>query len=446
MEIYIGLFVSIIIIILGVAMNIFVGFPLISCWFIFAAISIIRGHGIKSILKMSYAGGRKSLVVIKILLLLGAVTGAWMVSGTIPGIVYYSLKLIRPDIFILLTFLICCAASFLLGSATGTVGIIGLPLIIIARSGNVNLNLAAGAIIAGVYFGDRCSPMSSSAALVSNLTGTNLLTNIKNMLYSSFVPLILSLVFYYELSRHNPLSMVNNNLTGEILKSFSIEYLVLIPAFVILALCLGRINIQYAMLSSVLAACFIAVFVQGREPLAVVSNILFGFRLDTDSALQNIIGGGGVTSMLKTCMVVFTACSLGGILEGMRAFDDIKARLVNMKLTGSLLYGLTTVVSTMTAAFGCTQSIAVVMTDGLMKDCYKKEENYQFALDIENSCILTSALIPWNIAALLCTATMSVSMYGFVPYAFYLYISPIVYFLHFWLKEKVTFNSVSPSN
>jgi Na+:H+ antiporter, NhaC family len=148
--------------------------------------------------------------------------------------------------------------------------------------------------------------------------------------------------------------------------------------------------------------------------------------------------------MLKTCFVVFTACSLAGILEGIRAFDGIKNLLVNMKLTGPLLYGLTTVISTMTAAFGCTQSIAVVMTDEIMKDCYKKEENYQFALDIENSCILTSALIPWNIAALLCTATLSVSMYGFVPYAFYLYMFPIVYFLYFWLKEKSKCIKASP--
>ena len=393
---------------------------------------------------MSYTGGKKSLVVVKILLLIGAVTGAWMASGTIPGIVYYSLKLIRPDTFILLTFLISCAASFLLGSATGTASIVGLPLIIIARGGNVNLNLAAGAIIAGVYFGDRCSPMSSSAALVSNLTGTNLFINIKNMIYSSLVPFILSVGFYYEFSKLNPLKMVNSNLTNEILKTFKIDYLVLVPVLIILILCLFRIGIQYSMLLSVLAASVIAVF-QGDQPLQVLNNILFGFRLDTHSLLQNIIVGGGITSMLKTCFVVFTACALAGILEGIRTFDGIKALLVNMKLTGPLLYGLTTLISTLTAAFGCTQSIAVVMTDEIMKNCYKKEENYQFALDIENSCILTSALIPWNIAALLCTTTLGVSMYGFIPYAFYLYMFPIIYFLYFWHKEKLKCINANPN-
>lgn len=437
MDIYLGLFISFMIIILGVLRNAFVGFLLLACWIVFALISIKRGYTIKSILMMSYSGGKKSLVVVKTLLLIGAVTGAWMASGTIPGIVYYCLRLIRPDTFILFTFLICCASSFLLGSSTGTASIVGLPLIIIARSGNVNLNITAGAIIAGVYFGDRCSPMSSSAALVSNLTDTNLFINIKNMFRSSVIPLILSLGFYYEFSKLNPLHVVNINLTNELLSTFKIEYLILVPVLVILVLCFFKVKIQYAMILSMLAAALTGILVQGYSPLQVLNYILLGFRLDDHNILHNIIKGGGVASMLKTCLIVFLACALAGILEGIKTFDSIKKILSNMKLTGSLLYGLTTIISTITAAFGCTQSIAVIMTDQIMKNCYKKEENYQFALNIENSCILTSALIPWNIAALICTTTLNVNMYGFVPYAFFLYIFPLVYFLYMFLGEKL---------
>lgn len=90
-------------------------------------------------------------------------------------------------------------------------------------------------------FGDRCSPMSSSAALVSILTGTNLFINIKNRLYSSVIPFILSLGFYYEFSRLDPLMIINSNLTSEILKTFKIDYLVLVPVLVILMLCLCKI-------------------------------------------------------------------------------------------------------------------------------------------------------------------------------------------------------------
>ena len=438
MDIYLGLFVSFVIIIFGVLRNVLVGILLISCWIIFASISIKRGYNIKNILMMSYSGGKKSLVVVKTLLLIGAVTGAWMASGTIPGIVYYCLRLIHPDTFILFSFLICCASSFLIGSATGTASIVGLPLIIIARSGNVNLNITAGAIIAGAYFGDRCSPMSSSAVLVSKLTGTNLFTNIKNMLKSSVIPLILSIGFYYEFSKLNPLTVVNKNLTNELLSTFKIEYLVLVPVLIILVLCFLKVKIQYAMILSMLVAAIVSILIQGHKPFQVLNYVILGYKLDDHNFLHNIIKGGGIASMLKTCLVVYIACALAGILEGIKTFDCIKKTLANMKLTGSLLYGLTTLISTITAALGCTQSIAVVLTDEIMKSCYKREENYQFALNIEDSCILTSALIPWNIAALLCTTILNVNMYSFVPYAFFLYIFPLVHFLYFFFSERLT--------
>ncbi|WP_264175095.1 Na+/H+ antiporter NhaC family protein [Clostridium sp. CS001] len=141
--------------------------------------------------------------------------------------------------------------------------------------------------------------------------------------------------------------------------------------------------------------------------------------------------------MLKTCFVVYIACALAGILEGIKTFDGIKKILANMNLTGALLFALTTIVSTVTAAFGCTQSIAIILTDEIMKPCYKKDKNYELALNIENSCILTSALIPWNIAALICTTTLNVNMYSFVPYAFFLYIFPLAHFLHIFLREQL---------
>lgn len=234
--------------------------------------------------------------------------------------------------------------------------------------------------------------------------------------------------------------MVNNSLTNEILKTFRIEYWVLLPVLVMLVLCLSKLNIQYVMLLSVLAGSLVAIFVQRHQPMQVINNILNGFKVDPNSPLHSIIKGGGILSMLKTSFVVFIACSLAGILEGIRAFDGIKNFIDKLKPKDSFKYALTTLVGTLIAAFGCSQSIAVVMTDEIMKDSYGKERNYQFALDIENSCILTSALIPWNIAALLCTTTLGVSMYGFIPYAFYLYMFPIMYFLYLWLKEKLVVN------
>ena len=431
MEIYIGLLVSFCLLLYSVLESVFIGYILIACWIIFALISWKRGYKLKAIAKMSFNKTKQSFVVLKMFVLIGAVIGTWMASGTIPAIVYYCLKYIMPYPFVLSTFLICCIMSFLIGTSLGTVSTVGIPLMIIARSGNINLDITAGAIMAGAYFGDRCSPMSSSAALVSNLTQTNIFINIKNMIYSSIAPFLLSIAFYYLLSISHPLKVINNNLSGEILRTFNIGYVMLLPAIFILVLSLCKVKIHLSILFSILSASVLAVFFQHHQLIQVIQYVVFGFKLNNPSPLQAIIQGGGIVSMLKASLVIVVSFSLAGIFEGIQMFDNSKKLLLNLRLTRSSLFGVTTIVSSITAAFGCNQSIAVVMTKEIMKDSYESNNsnNYLFALDLENSGILISALIPWNIAALVPTTALNVSTTGYLPFAFYLYITPIVYFL-----------------
>ena len=137
-------------------------------WFgiaIFAAIALKRGHTPKEICAMAWKKGRTALVVIPVLLIIGTVTGLWRASGTIACFLYHGLRLISPTWFILMTFLLSAAMSFLLGSAFGVASTAGVVLITIARSGGVDLTVTAGAIISGAYFGDKMSPLSDTTNL-----------------------------------------------------------------------------------------------------------------------------------------------------------------------------------------------------------------------------------------------------------------------------------------
>lgn len=439
MEILFGFLISFCLLILSALKGIFIGYALIACWALFALISMEKGYTIKEILRMSYNGGKQSFIVVKILLLLGAVIGVWMASGTIAAIIYYCLKFMTPSLFIFSSFIICCGVSFLIGTSLGSISVAGIPLMIIARSGNINLNMVAGAIIAGVYFGDRCSPMSSSAALVANLTKTNIFTNIKNMIYSSIIPFSLSLVFYYILSISEPLKDMNNNLSYEILGTFKIEFIMLLPAVIIFILSLCKIKIYFSASISILIASVFAVLFQHHQFKEVIQFIIFGFQTSENSPLHNILKGGGIISMLKPSLVMFVSCSLSGIFKGIKVFDSFKKVVMSRQLTRHKLFSVTSMVSSITAAFGCNQTISSVMTNEIMKDCYKNIDKYQFALDLENSGILIAALIPWNIAALVPTTTLNVSTIGYIPYAFYLYILPIVYFIYSKYSNR-TFN------
>lgn len=435
MEIYLGLLVSFCLLIFSVLNKIYIGYMLIICWILFALISLKKGYSLREIIKMSYNGGRQSFVVLKILILLGAVISIWMASGTIPTIIYYSLKYITPNTFIITAFVICCLMSLLIGTSLGTVSTIGIPLMIIARSGNINLNIVAGAIIAGAFFGDRCSPMSSSAALVSNLTKTNIFLNIKHMFYSSIIPLMMSLVFYYALSISQPLRGFNGNLSNELSKTFNIGLIMLLPAVIIPILSIFKIKIHISILVSILSAFILCIIFQQYHLKQLVQYIIFGFEVN-GTPLKTMLKGGGIVSMMKICIIIFVSCSFAGIFEGIKVFGKLKSLLIRMQLTRHKLFGITSAVSVIAAAFGCNQPITAIMTNEIMKDCYDKTDRHQFALDLENSAILIAPLIPWNTAALLPTTIMNTSATGFIPYAFYLYLLPVMYFIYTKFSNK----------
>lgn len=418
--------------------GIFVGYPLALVFCIFSYITWRKGFAPMDIIKMSCNGGKKAIVVLKIFVLIGAITGIWMASGTVPGIIYYGIKYMNPNFFIVYTFVISSIVAFLLGTSLGTVSTVGIALILMAKGGNVNVDITAGAIIAGAYFGDRCSPMSSSANLVSNLTDTNLYKNISRMVKTSIVPFILSIVLYFVFSLREPLNFMESKIDIEIIKVFKISWIVLLPAIIILILSILKVDVKISMIVSIIVASLIALIVQQYKIIEVLKYILIGFKLNKDSPLQSILKGGGIISMLKASLVVFISCSLAGIFEGTNMLQNIEGILIKAK-TRYELFIYTTIVSILTAAFGCNQSISVVLTTQLMKKSYenKKVSKYELAIDLENTGIVLSALIPWNIAAFVPTTTMKVSSVAFIPYAFYLYLIPIcnIIFLKFSKRD-----------
>lgn len=436
MDIIIGMIITFFVLIFSIFKGIFVGFPLLLAFFIFACISLRRGFTLKNIIKMSIDGGKKSFIVLTIFVLIGSITGIWMASGTVPAIIYYGVTYMNPNYFILYAFIISCVVSFILGTSLGTVSTVGVALILMAKSGNVNINIAAGAIIAGSYFGDRCSPMSSSANLIANLTKTNLYTNIWNMFKTSIIPFILSIVIYFVISLNQPLNLIQNNIDIEITTIFKINWIILLPAITILVFSLFRINVKISMFISIMLASIIAIISQQNTPIEVLKFIFLGFRLDQASSLKNILKGGGIISMWKPALVVFVSCALAGIFSGTNMLKKIEDILMKAK-TRYVLFIYTTITSIVTAAFGCNQSIAIVLTHHLMNKSYdeKNIDKYKLSIDLENTAVVLAALIPWNIAAFVPTMTMEVSSTGFMPYAFYLYLVPIINMLHLKISE-----------
>lgn len=427
----ISVLIAFVLLLLSTLNGLFIGYPLVVCYFNFAYIAWRRGYPLKDILRMSYQGGKKSLIVLRILVLVGAITSLWIASGTTPAILYYGIKLIDPKLFILYAFLISCVVSFLLGTSFGTVSTVGLSLILMAKSGNIDANIAAGAIIAGAYFGDRCSPMSSSANLVAHLTETDLYSNIKRMLGTGMFPFFLSVLAYLGLSLRHPLTFTENTMVNEISKVFSLHWFVLLPALTILIFALLRIDVKTSMLVSILVALLVSISVQHYKVLDVLKIMLFGFNLGLDSPLVTILKGGGILSMWKVSVVVYISCCWAGLFAETNILDDLND-ILSKTNSRSGTFLMTTAISIVTSILGCSQTISIVLTHSLMNKVYVKNkfQPAQLAVDLENTSVPLAALIPWNTAGYVPSSTLSVGLISFIPFAFYLYLLPLTQILY----------------
>ena len=400
-------------------------FPLSLGLLCFSIMGIARGFSPISVAKMIGKGMARVVIILRVFIMLGMLTAIWRACGTIPFLVYYGVSFIDARFFVLFAFLLSCLVSLLIGSSIGSAATIGTVLMIMARSGGADASLTAGAIISGIYFGDRSAPTSSSANLVAVLTKTDLLDNIKNMLLSALAPIIISTVIYLTLSVYWGMDKTESYFLKEIPESYNIGIITLMPALMIIILSLLRFKVLISMFISILTGILIAVLVQGVGIYELFTYMLTGYELKSSAQFAGIISGGGLASMLSTMCIVLISSGYSGIFEGTGALKDVISffALLSRKIA---LYPVTLMTALFTSAFGCTQTLSIILTNQIMRGIYieKGMSNSSLALDIEDSCAVVAALIPWNIAIAAPMIILSVGV-GCIPFAVFLYILPI---------------------
>ena len=426
MKKYLGVMVVILTMSLSILADSYIGIGVNLVLILLSLLALKKGFSLEEIIDSGYSSGKKAFLVMKIFLLVGAVSSIWIMSGTIPIVVYQGVRLMNPEYFYLSSFLITSVVAFLLGSSFGTAGTVGIAMIAIGKGLGADLSIVGGTVISGAYFGDRCSPVSSSANLVATLTKTNLYTNIKNMFKTGSIPFIITGILYVFCNSNGDKIVKNISMLELLENNFNLSYLNFLPIGIILFLTLFRTNVKISLSLSILAAIFLSFFIQGYEIIDIFKTLIFGFFFEEKNPLYNILKGGGVISMWKTCMIVFISCCLSGIIQKLQLFNKLENFILKSKNEMGL-YIWTMIVSIITGMFGCNQSIAVVMTIDIMKNSYKIKEiaKEKFAIDIENSAIVLSALIPWNLASLVPATVMEMKNFEYLIYSFYVILLPI---------------------
>ena len=356
------------------------------------------------------------------------------------------MKIITPPLFLLIAFLLSCLLSYSLGTSFGVAGTVGVIFMTLARSGGVDPVITAGVLMSGIYFGDRGSPVSSSANMVAGITGTKIFDNVKIMMKTALVPLAVTLAVYTVLSFLNPISHVDAELVAAFEREFVLTPWAFIPAAIMLIFPLLKVSVLISMGLSILSGVLVAWLIQGVALPEVLKICILGYEAQGEG-LSSILNGGGLVSMLEIVFILLISSSYSGIFSGTGLLDEWQEKL-SMACTHFGRFTIMLMMSIGTAAVFCNQTIAALMCCDLMKKPYLDSDSSpnasaesshyasaeasmtELAIDMENSVILIACFIPWSIG---CSVPLSFFGADFhsLPFAVYMYTVPI-----FWLLMK----------
>ncbi len=423
-------------ILLGVGYGIYKIRPqvlLVAAAFITACLGMILRYPWREMERGIVESISKAMPAILIMLSVGILIGSWIASGTIPMIIYYGLKLISPRFFLFTACLVCSITAMATGTSWGTIGTIGVAFIGIAMGLGIPLGTAAGAIVAGAYFGDKMSPLSDIPNLAVVVAGSNIFDHIKHMMWSAGPAWLLGLIIYLFIGFQYQGEDLSSNSMDLILstleKNFNFNLLLLLPLIIVFYFAVKKKPTIPAMLLSSLVAAILAVVFQKTSLTTIATAINSGYQPQTGvEAVDRLLSRGGMMSMMETQLVAFTAFSFGGIMQRTGMLAAILNRIMKfVTKTWSLV--LTTIATAILSALITGSSyLSMIIPGELLAPIYKQKNLAAKNLSrlIEESGGIIVPLIPWSMAGVYITGTLGVPTLAYLPWAFMNYISVII--------------------
>jgi NhaC family Na+:H+ antiporter len=409
-----------------------------------AVVGLRAGFTYKEIETGMLSGITNSLQAIVILAIIGILIGVWILSGVVPTLLFYGLKILHPSIFLPATLIICSITSLATGTSWGTSGTIGIALIGIGQGLGFPLPVVAGAVLSGAYFGDKMSPLSDTTNMAPAMVGTDLYTHIKHMMYTTGVSYALTLIieialgFFYGGGQAN-LESVNQILAG-IDSQFTVNPLLLIPPVIIIVLAFKKIPAVPGIVIGILVAGILGIIFQRNDFGSLLSAAYGGYISNSGiEAVDNLLTKGGFSSMMYTISLVICAMMYGGIMEKTNQLRAVvNVILKKAESTGSLI------TATILTAIGCNmilcdQYMSIVMTGKMYAQSYKDKGLHPKNLSraVEDSATVTANLVPWNSGGAYQAATLGVPTILYLPFNFFCWITPIVSMLYGWFNITI---------
>ena len=420
-----------------------------------AVVAMLNGSRWKALLKGIEKSISSTTGALLILLLIGSLAGAWMISGIVPAMIYYGLQILSPGIFLPAAAIICAIVSVATGSSWSTSATVGIALIGIGKAIGLSEAIVAGAVISGAYFGDKISPLSDTTNLAPAMAGTDLFTHIRYMLYTTVPSFSIALIIFIIMSLStNAQGDVNNinPLLRELEQTFNLTpWLFVVPALVI-CLIVRKVPALPAILIGTLAGGLFALIFQ-RELLISMGGESWSdyYRIIMDAftvsvqykaehpVLAELLSSGGMSGMLGTVWLIIAAMVFGGIMEAAGFLKTLSAALLSLAKGTFSLIATTAGTCIFTNVTASDQYLAIVVPGRMYAKAYEDQnlapENLSRTL--EDSGTVTSVLIPWNTCGAYQASVLNVNTMAYLPYAFFNIISPFMTLLYAALGMRI---------
>ena len=403
---------------------------------------------------------RLATPAILILLLVGALSGTWLISGIIPAMIYYGLQILSPDIFLAGACLITALVALFTGSSWTSVATIGIALIGIGQVLGQNEAAVAGAIISGAYFGDKMSPLSDTTNLASAASNTELFVHVRYMALTTVPSILIALVIFSVLgsgSGDASATQRTEEISEVLRNSVNLTPWLFVPPIIIVSLILKKIPALPAILCGVLLGALFAPIFQGdlleriTEGSSYMSlmTVMYGDSaiVTGDATLDELLTAGGMQGMLTTIWLVLAAMTFGGVMEASGFLRRITGFLVQRARSDLGLVSATAGTCMFTNVTAADQYLAVIVPGRMFANAFEERglAPQNLSRTLEDAGTATSPLVPWNTCGAFHAGVLGVSTLAYAPFAIFCFVSPLMTLLFIAFGIRIARLTTTPT-
>lgn len=398
------------------------------------------------------------LQALVILLIVGILIGTWIISGVVPTMIYYGLLIISPSAFLSMSFILTSIVAFATGSSWSTVGTVGIALVGIGQTLNIPLDMVAGSVVAGAYFGDKMSPLSDTTNLACAISNTQLFEHIKHVVYPLIPSFIITVILYTLLGFRYGASSIDEQGIDIIISGLSQQFIItpilLIPPVLVIVSVIKKIPAIPGLFISAFIAVLMAIGIQGASLTSIVKVAFSGYTSTSGiEVIDTLLSRGGMSSMGNVIALVLVAMAFGGVIQKSGMLSILLDKILNIANGIGALICATVCTGILAELLMGSQYLSVIITGSMYKERYEEKglASKNLSRCLVNAGCVVSPLVPWSNCGAFMTATLGVATLSYAPFAFSCIITPLMSILFGFLgitierKKALPLNNLSES-